>query len=65
MTVPSLITLLQVPFWLLLSLLRLLGYANLSLTQDGPSEVLLRFVNKICTKHLPNLKVQKKPASQQ
>ena len=65
MIVPSLIILLQVLFWLLLSLLRLLGYIKLSLTQGGSSEVLLRFVNKICTKHLANLKVQKTLASQQ
>lgn len=32
MIVPSLIIVLQVLFWLLLSLLRLLGYINLSLT---------------------------------
>lgn len=65
MIVPSLIIVLQVLFWLLLSLLRLLGYINLSLTQGGFSVFLLRFVNKICTKHLANLKVQKILASQQ
>lgn len=65
MIVPSLIIVLQVLFWLLLSLLRLLGYINLSLTQGGFSVFLLRFVNKLCTKHLANLKVQKILASQQ
>lgn len=62
MIVPSLIILLQVLFWLLL---RLLGYINLSLTQDGSSEVLLRFVKKVCTKCFANLKVQKTFANQQ
>lgn len=61
--VPCLIILLQVLFWLLLRLLRLLGYINLSLTQGDSYEVLLMFVKK--TKHLANLKVQKTLASQQ
>lgn len=45
MIVPSLI-LLQVLFWLPLSLLRLLGYINLSLTQGGSSEVLQQDMHK-------------------
>lgn len=50
MIMPSLILLLQVLFWLLLSLLKLLGYTNPSLSQGG----LYRFFLGLLTRYAQN-----------